>query len=488
MFKYKVVSNNLRFRCFCKFLLFLIFNFTFLIFNCLYATDLDSGLKKTVKQFGNVFKLYPDLKPPVPIAIFPFQCEKKLAEKRAGVAVAEILMHQFKEGSSFKIVERMELERILEEQKLSLTGIIATDKAVQVGQMLGAKLLVTGNINRIGNSYQISSRLVNSETSEVLVTDLLEVSVEVFEQETASYQVYVPEKQAIGVYILGMNYPFSIKTLPEYNYSNQTYNSHSYSMRVHSGDADASSQIPYGFGGRYWFLKWAVIDAAFLKKAFSVEENEITNLVYRDISVGYGWANQISITTEGSMIKGSIAGTYNISKSFRGFAGYGMSIYSMDLNVEGSFSGGWSWATPYPWTSGQTVYTDQVNFVFSLLDEDGNVIEADSTIDPNDRYSYQDSSISHSFSERFNIPFIKLGMEWRAQSRLGVALFYNYNLQALKKTYNLKMTVTELSAQQVYDSSTPATTLESTSESYIIPYFEIEMPKSSIELTVSLYF
>src|SRR3989339_1968098 len=130
MFKYKVVSNNLRFRCFCKFLLFLIFNFTFLIFNCLYATDLDSGLKKTVKQFGNVFKLYPDLKPPVPIAIFPFQCEKKLAEKRAGVAVAEILMHQFKEGSSFKIVERMELERILEEQKLSLTGIIATDKAV----------------------------------------------------------------------------------------------------------------------------------------------------------------------------------------------------------------------------------------------------------------------------------------------------------------------------------------------------------------------
>jgi hypothetical protein len=65
-------------------------------------------------------------------------------------------------------VEREELESILQEQELSLSGAVQQNQAVQVGQLTGAKILVTGSLLSVGSGKYIVAKIISSETGRVL--------------------------------------------------------------------------------------------------------------------------------------------------------------------------------------------------------------------------------------------------------------------------------------------------------------------------------
>ena len=46
----------------------------------------------------------------------------------------------------FKLVERKDIQKILEEQNLQLSGITEGENAVKIGQILNAEVLFTGNL------------------------------------------------------------------------------------------------------------------------------------------------------------------------------------------------------------------------------------------------------------------------------------------------------------------------------------------------------
>jgi len=58
----------------------------------------------------------------------------------------------------FEVVERVEIDRILEEQYLQLTGLVAEDQAVEVGKILGVNLAFIGSINRLAASWDLESK------------------------------------------------------------------------------------------------------------------------------------------------------------------------------------------------------------------------------------------------------------------------------------------------------------------------------------------
>jgi hypothetical protein len=65
----------------------------------------------------------------------------------------------------------------------------------------------------VGNSYQITSKLVNSETGEIIASEINEVPVKVFDEDAERYLVLVPEYQAIGIYLVGGYAPATVKKL-----------------------------------------------------------------------------------------------------------------------------------------------------------------------------------------------------------------------------------------------------------------------------------
>jgi hypothetical protein len=64
-------------------------------------------------------------------------------------------------------VERAELEKALGEQELGLSGTVSPESAAKVGQLTGAKVLVTGRVFKVGNELFIVAKIIGTETSRV---------------------------------------------------------------------------------------------------------------------------------------------------------------------------------------------------------------------------------------------------------------------------------------------------------------------------------
>ena len=86
----------------------------------------------------------------------------------AGGAIAnEISAALFRTGG-FRVMERAELPRILEEQALSMSDLMVAETASRVGRGIGASLFVTGSISLVGEGYELSARIVDVESFEVV--------------------------------------------------------------------------------------------------------------------------------------------------------------------------------------------------------------------------------------------------------------------------------------------------------------------------------
>ena len=69
--------------------------------------------------------------------------------------------------SDLHVVERSNLNKILEELNLSQTGIVDETTAPQVGNMLGAKIMLIGSVQKIEDEIRVMVRGVNVSTSRI---------------------------------------------------------------------------------------------------------------------------------------------------------------------------------------------------------------------------------------------------------------------------------------------------------------------------------
>jgi hypothetical protein len=63
-----------------------------------------------------------------------------------------------------ELVERNQINKIIEELKYQMTGLTASD-ALEVGRHLNANYILMGSINKLGNTIILTAKLVNVETS-----------------------------------------------------------------------------------------------------------------------------------------------------------------------------------------------------------------------------------------------------------------------------------------------------------------------------------
>jgi hypothetical protein len=60
-----------------------------------------------------------------------------------------------------------ELDKALGEQELGLSGAIAPAAAAKVGQLTGAKVLVTGRVMQAGSETLVVAKLIGTDTGRV---------------------------------------------------------------------------------------------------------------------------------------------------------------------------------------------------------------------------------------------------------------------------------------------------------------------------------
>ncbi len=91
------------------------------------------------------------------------------SEKKMGQIVAELLTTSLARRAQFQLVEREQIEKVLEELKLSLLGLAEAENAEMVGKLLNARAIITGSVSEVGEVFSINARQVDVGTGEVIL-------------------------------------------------------------------------------------------------------------------------------------------------------------------------------------------------------------------------------------------------------------------------------------------------------------------------------
>jgi len=82
--------------------------------------------------------------------------------------VIDELEYKFVDSKKFKIVDRRRLEQIRREQNFQLSGEVDDNSAVSIGNMLGASVVITGNISGSGSSRRLILKALDVKTAQIV--------------------------------------------------------------------------------------------------------------------------------------------------------------------------------------------------------------------------------------------------------------------------------------------------------------------------------
>lgn len=105
------------------------------------------------------------------IAILPFaNANQEAARDGVGASLAAMFGTHLKNETSFMVLERSQIARVLGEQGMSSSGLTDAQR-LQLGRLLQAEVILTGEVSRFGSLVQMDARLVSVESGQVLVAE-----------------------------------------------------------------------------------------------------------------------------------------------------------------------------------------------------------------------------------------------------------------------------------------------------------------------------
>lgn len=102
------------------------------------------------------------------IAVAPFiNLGPTAHQKKLGEVTSELLVTRLTGKEGIQIIERAQLNQVLDELKLSMLGLTEGSNAEKVGKLLGAEAMIVGSVSEVGDQFAISARHVDVGTGQV---------------------------------------------------------------------------------------------------------------------------------------------------------------------------------------------------------------------------------------------------------------------------------------------------------------------------------
>lgn len=103
------------------------------------------------------------------IAVLPFDVpESRPDMKQFGVGITDTINIVLSNFEYFVMIDRSQLQNVMKEQAAQQSGFIDNEKAVKVGKILGAEVLIIGAIQNDGANYRITARMTEVETGKII--------------------------------------------------------------------------------------------------------------------------------------------------------------------------------------------------------------------------------------------------------------------------------------------------------------------------------
>jgi len=101
------------------------------------------------------------------IAILPFSA-KSMSVKDQGSQIADLLLVSLETDGRFSMVSRENLQKILDSLQLSASGLVSKESQNRIGQLTGAKILITGSVFKTSSKTYVVAKIIGVETSKVI--------------------------------------------------------------------------------------------------------------------------------------------------------------------------------------------------------------------------------------------------------------------------------------------------------------------------------
>ncbi|HUH14084.1 MAG TPA: FlgO family outer membrane protein [Longimicrobiales bacterium] len=123
-----------------------------------------------------------------------------------GKGVAGMLITELSDRQGMQVVERQEINSVIQEAKLALSGRVDESTAMEVGRLVGARYLITGVLGIEQTQVRMDVRIFEVETSEILEAmkftgkpdDFLQLVVDVADAFSRDLKLPTPERHLIA--------------------------------------------------------------------------------------------------------------------------------------------------------------------------------------------------------------------------------------------------------------------------------------------------
>lgn len=93
---------------------------------------------------------------------------KQVTQDEADI-LTDALINELSKTGAFQMMERSQMDQVLKEQGFQQTGACdAGQCAVEMGRLLGIQTMMTGSIGKLGNTYVLSTRMVDVKTGTIV--------------------------------------------------------------------------------------------------------------------------------------------------------------------------------------------------------------------------------------------------------------------------------------------------------------------------------
>jgi curli biogenesis system outer membrane secretion channel CsgG len=139
------------------------------------------------------------------IGVVDFENKTTYGANRLGTSATDILITELAKSGKFILVERDKMSKLMEEQKLGLSGAIDPNTAAKMGKILGLNAIVTGSISQFGEETEGSEYLITQSKAQVVkcTVDIRVVDVETGQILYADSGAGLARKHTGGVLGLG---------------------------------------------------------------------------------------------------------------------------------------------------------------------------------------------------------------------------------------------------------------------------------------------
>ncbi|MFZ5482348.1 MAG: CsgG/HfaB family protein [Myxococcota bacterium] len=105
---------------------------------------------------------------PGTVAVMYFQNQGNPELEPLKVGLAQMLTTDLVGAGGAKIVERTQLQAVMDELKLGHSPMVDKDTAAKVGKLLGAEYVVLGSYFELAGTLRVDARMVRVETGEIV--------------------------------------------------------------------------------------------------------------------------------------------------------------------------------------------------------------------------------------------------------------------------------------------------------------------------------